>query len=159
MLPCPYAGAIERSLELTGERCGDPAPLVYRRLFAAHPKMQAHFWRDENGLIKGEMLSRTFEAILDFVGPRRYADMMISAELVTHEGYDIPREIFATFFGFVRDAVQESLGPDWSPDLRDAWASLLLDIDHFVLKTPRSDTSNPYFNALRETFENAYAPP
>jgi hypothetical protein len=33
--------------------------------------MQAQFWRDGNGLIKGEMLSRTFAAILDFVGPRR----------------------------------------------------------------------------------------
>jgi hypothetical protein len=85
--------------------------------------------------------------------------MMISTELVTHEGYDIPREIFATFFGFVRDAVQESLGPDWSLEFSEAWASLLVDIDQFVLKTPRSDVSNPYDDGLREAFENEYAAP
>ena len=27
--------------------------------------MQPHFWRDSNGAVKGEMLSRVFEAILE----------------------------------------------------------------------------------------------
>jgi hypothetical protein len=94
------AGVIEDSLELLAERCADPTPLVYERLFAA------------NALIKGEMLSRVFTAILDFVGERRYAGMMIGAEMITHEGYDVPREVFATFFAVVRDVAREVLGLD-----------------------------------------------
>ena len=46
----------------------------------------------------GEMLAKVFEAILDFIGERRYAARLIQCEVVTHEGYDVPREIFGTFF-------------------------------------------------------------
>ena len=56
------------SLELAAERAGDLTPLVYTRLFAEQPQMEALFWRDKTGQIKGEMLARVFEAILDFVG-------------------------------------------------------------------------------------------
>ena len=76
----PYAQAIGDSLERVGELSADPTPLVYARLFAVHPAMQAHFWRDTDGAIRGEMLSRAFDAILDFVGERRYAHHMIGAE-------------------------------------------------------------------------------
>ena len=149
----PRAAAIEATLELVAERCADPTPLVYARLFAAHPQMEVHFWRDTNGAVKGEMLARTFSAILDFVGERRYADHMIGTEMVTHEGYDIPREIFATFFGVIRDTVRDILGPDWSATSELAWAELLVEIDHYVLKTPRSDISNAYYQQLRANFE------
>jgi hypothetical protein len=36
----PRAGAIEASLELLAERCADPTPLVYDRLFAQYPNMR-----------------------------------------------------------------------------------------------------------------------
>jgi hypothetical protein len=118
--------------------------------------MQPHFWRDSDGSIKGEMLSRAFEAILDFVGERRYADHMIKTEMVTHEGYDIPREVFTTFFAVVRDAVQEILGPAWTADFALAWDELLAEIDRYAGMTPRSDVANPYFTELRERFEAGY---
>ncbi len=149
----PRADLIEASLELFAERCGDPTALVYSHLFTLYPQMEAHFWRDTNGAIRGEMLSRTFDAILDFVGERRYADHMIGTEMVTHEGYDIPREIFATFFSVIRDAMREALGPDWSEELDSAWRDLLIEIDHFVGVTPRTDVSNPYFQQLLAEFE------
>ncbi len=114
--PPAFSGAaqIEASLALFAERCGDPTALVYAQLFARYPQMEVHFWRDTNGAIKGEMLSRTFDAILDFVVERRYADHMIGTEMVTHEGYEIPREIFATFFTVIRDAMRQALGAEWS---------------------------------------------
>ena len=59
-----------RSLEIAAERGGDLTPRVYERLFAREPAMRALFWRDGNGAIKGEMLARVFEAILDFIGAR-----------------------------------------------------------------------------------------
>ena len=148
-----WASDIEATLELVVERCGDPAPQMYARVFAQHPQMKPYFWRDTNDAVKGEMLSRTFAAILDFIGERRYADHMIGNELITHEGYDVPREVFASFFTIIRDAFREILGSDWTPTFEHAWSALLADIDHFVQKTPRVGSQAPAASALREKFE------
>lgn len=155
--PFEHAAEIERSLDLLAERCGDPTPLIYERLFATHPKMEAHFWRDTNGAVKGEMLARTFEAILDFVGERRYAQHMIGTEMITHEGYDIPREVFITFFGIVRDTAKEVLGAAWTADLEAAWTGMLAEMDDYARATPRTDTSNPYYAARLAEFEAPFA--
>ena len=147
------ADIIERTLELVGERGVDPTPQVYERLFAMHPQMQAHFWRDTTGAIRGEMLSRTFEAILDFVGERKYAGHMIGTEMVTHEGYDVPREIFATFFGVVADTLREILADDWTAEIDSAWRDLLAEIDGYANRTPRSDVTAAAFTEMRQAFE------
>ncbi len=147
------AAEIESSLELLAELCEDPTPIVYKRLFELQPHMEPYFWRDTNGAIKGEMLARTFAAILDFIGERRYAGHMISTEMVTHEGYDVPREVFATFFAVVRDGVQSVLGPAWTPDLASAWDELLSEIDRFAQLTPRSDVVSAYHAPRVEAFQ------
>jgi hemoglobin-like flavoprotein len=126
------ARAIETSLEIAAERVGDLTPAVYAVLFERQPDMAALFWRDKNGAIKGEMLMRVFEAILDFVGERRYADHLIQCEVITHEGYDVPREVFATFFGVVAETVREACGADWSSEMGAAWRRTLTDLDHYV---------------------------
>ena len=90
--------------------------------------MESLFWRDRNGQIKGEMLMRVFEAILDFVGERRYANHLIGAEVITHEGYDVPRDVFGTFFGIVRDVVHEACGSDWTEEMSVAWHQTLADL-------------------------------
>jgi hemoglobin-like flavoprotein len=126
------AAAIEASLELAAERGGDLSPAVYSRLFARQPEMQALFWRDASGAIKGEMLAKVFEAILDFIGPRTYAHNLIESEVVTHEGYDVPRGVFATFFGLVKEVVRETCGDDWTPAMDAAWRRVLADLDHYV---------------------------
>ena len=138
------AAEIEASLEQLAELCEDPTPVVYKRLFELQPQMEPYFWRDTNNAIKGEMLSRTFAAILDFIGERRYADHMIETEIITHEGYDVPREVFATFFAVVRDAVREVLGPAFTPQLAQAWDALLAEIDVYVQATPRHDVVSAY---------------
>jgi hemoglobin-like flavoprotein len=130
-----HAAEIERSLELAAE-IGDPTAAVYARLFAEQPQMQALFWRDSDGAIEGEMLSRVFAAILDFVGERRYADHMIGCEIVTHEGYDVPREVFATFFGVVAATLRDLLGDAWTPQIEAAWTELLAELDSYVQATP-----------------------
>lgn len=149
----PQAAEIERSLELLAERVGDPTPLVYARLFETHPQMKPYFWRDVNDAIKGEMLARTFDALLDFVGERRYADHMIATEMITHEGYDVPREVFATFFGIIRDTTREGLGEDWTPELEAAWSALLTEIDGYVREVPRVPGQGDPFKEMREKFE------
>jgi hemoglobin-like flavoprotein len=153
----PRAAQIEASLEMLAERVGDPTPLVYDKLFAAYPSYRAHFWRDTTGAVKGEMLARVFDAILDFIGERRYACHMIRCELVTHEGYDVDREVFATFFGHVAETVKDALGADWTDEMAIAWSELLAELDHYLDIAPRSDVANPFFKKLREDFEQTYA--
>ena len=138
------AAEIESSLELLAELCEDPTPIVYKRLFELQPHMEPYFWRDTNGAIKGEMLARTFAAILDFIGERRYAGHMISTEMVTHEGYDVPREVFSTFFAIVRDALRDLLGGDWTPAFESAWAELLAEIESFGQKAPQTGAISPF---------------
>ncbi|WP_374656214.1 globin domain-containing protein [Phenylobacterium sp.] len=138
------AADIEASLELLAERDIDPTAAVYERMFEQHPHMKPYFWRDKDWAIRGEMLSRTFAAILDFVGERRYADVMIGTEMVTHEGYDVPREVFSTFFAIVRDALRDLLGGDWTPAFESAWAELLAEIESFGQKAPQTGAISPF---------------
>ena len=112
--------------------------MVYGQLFERQPEMQALFWRDTSGAIKGEMLMRVFEAILDFIRARQFADHMIGTEVVTHAGYDVPPDVFATFFGLVAEVVQETCGPDWTPAMAGAWRRTLRDLDDYVVHPERA---------------------
>ncbi|ODT88464.1 globin [Phenylobacterium sp. SCN 70-31] len=132
-----YSAAVEASLERIAELGIDPTSHVYDRLFATHPDMKPHFWRDQDGAIRGEMLAKVFEAILDFIGERRYASHMIRNEIITHEGYDVPRDIFATFFATVGRTLKDLLGDDWTAETDHAWSAMLNDIDAYVRATPR----------------------
>ena len=132
---------IEASLDLAAERCLDLTPLVYQRLFAAHPQMEALFLRDTNHSVKGEMLARVFEVLLDFVGERRYGVSMIQCEVITHEGYDVPPAVFGIFFATVADAVQEVAGDDWTPAMAEAWTGLLAELDYYVTHPDQYETA------------------
>jgi hemoglobin-like flavoprotein len=127
-----HAEAIELSLEIAAERGGDLTRVVYGRLFERQPEMKALFWRDTRDAIKGEMLMRTFEAILDFIRARQFADHLIQTEVVTHAGYDVPPDVFATFFGLIAEVVEEVCGADWSPAMATAWRRTLVDLDQYV---------------------------
>jgi hemoglobin-like flavoprotein len=126
------ANLIEASLELAAERCEDLTPLVYARLFAEFPEMEALFVRDTRGLVKGEMLQRAFEVILDFAGERKYGAQFVQCEVVTHAGYDVPPEVFRLFFGTVATTLREVVGADWTSDIDAAWTELLAGLDYYV---------------------------
>lgn len=132
LTPAVDAAAITESLEIAAERAGDLTSDVYARLFERQPQMQPLFWRDSDGAIKGEMLARVFEAILDFIGERRWADHLIQSEVLTHEGYDVPREVFATFFGVVAEEVHAACADAWTETMDGAWRRTLADLDWYV---------------------------
>jgi hemoglobin-like flavoprotein len=134
------ADQIISSLEIASERGGDLTAAVYGRLFAEQPEMEAQFVRDTNGAVKGEMLSRVFEAILDFIGDRRFAATLIQCEVVTHDGYGVPPDVFATFFGTVAATVQEAVGDAWTPAMQASWTQLLADLDYYVTHPDQSQT-------------------
>src|SRR5438874_6392941 len=116
---------IERSFELAAERCEDLTPLVYHRLLAKHPETQTMFRSQGSELVKGSMLAMTIEAILDFAGERSGKFRMIECEVVSHDAYGTPRELFVAFFRVIRDTLRDVLGHEWSPDIDEAWEMLL----------------------------------
>ena len=132
------AAAIEASLEIASAQGGDLTERVYALLFARQPEIEILFWRDKNNLIKGEMLAKVFDAILDFIGPRRYADNLIRTEVHTHDGYDVPPKVFATFFGLVAEVVREACGAAWTKVMDAAWTRTLADLDNFVIHPDRA---------------------
>jgi hemoglobin-like flavoprotein len=123
---------IENSFELAAARCDDLTPLVYQRLFEQHPETRTMFRTQGSELVKGSMLALTIEAILDFAGERRGHFRLIACEVVSHDGYGTPRELFITFFAVIRDSLRELLGDEWSPDIACAWDQLLVEIDAFA---------------------------
>lgn len=131
-----FAGAteIERSLEIVAERVGDLTAAIYERLFAYFPETKPLFVMDRDGAIRGNMLSHAFMTILDFIGERRYAHNFISSEIVTHIGYDVPPEAFASFFTVMRDEIRAACGAEWSPAMEDAWSRLLNELERYVAR-------------------------
>jgi hemoglobin-like flavoprotein len=123
---------IERSFELAAGRCEDLTPLVYRRLFDAHPEAQSMFRTDGSELVKGSMLALTIDAILDFAGERTGHFRLIAAEISSHDAYGTPRELFVAFFGIIAQTLREIVGADWSDDIDVAWRKLLGDIESFA---------------------------
>jgi hemoglobin-like flavoprotein len=123
------ADLITASLELVAERCPDPTPLVYRRLFERQPQMEALFVRDVDASVRGQMLRQVIETILDFVGRGYFAVNMIRSEVVNHEGLGVPAEVFATFFAAVMETFRDILGEAWTPPMAAAWDELLAGLE------------------------------
>jgi hemoglobin-like flavoprotein len=123
---------IEQSFELAASRCTDLTPLVYQRLFEQHPETRAMFRTQGSELVMGSMLALTIEAILDFAGDRRGQFRLIACEVVSHDGYGTPRELFTAFFAVIRDTLRDLLRDEWSEDIAQAWDRLLIEIDAFA---------------------------
>ena len=123
---------VERSFEIAAQRCADLTPLVYQRLFEQHPETRTMFRTQGSELVKGSMLALTIEAILDFAGERRGHFRLIACEVVSHDGYGTPRELFIAFFAVIRDTLRELLRDEWSPEIARAWDQLLVEIDAFA---------------------------
>ena len=126
------ANPIERSFELAAARCEDLTPLVYRRLHAERPETLTMFRTAGSELVKGSMLAMTIEAILDFAGPRHGKFRMIECEVVSHDAYGTPRELFVAFFGVIARTLQEVLGDAWSSEMDVAWHKLQAEIAAMV---------------------------
>ena len=123
---------IERSFELAAGRCEDLTPLVYRRLFDAHPEARTMFRTEGSELVKGSMLALTIDAILDFAGERTSHFRIIAAEISSHDAYGTSRELFIAFFGIIAQTVREIVGAEWSDDIDAAWRKLLGDIESYA---------------------------
>ena len=129
------AHPIERSFEIAAERYVDLMPLVYQKLFSEYPQARGMFRSEGSDLVKGSMLALTIEAILDFVGDRTGRFRMIECEVVSHDAYGTPRDLFVAFFGVIAATLRDVLQADWSPEIEAAWQRLLADVDAIVAET------------------------
>ncbi len=124
---------VTRSFEIAAARCEDLTPLVYERLFRAQPGMERLFWRDaDTHAVRGEMLARVIDAILDFSGDRAYARALIQCEVITHEGYDVPPDVFGTFFRTVAETVRDVCAADWTAAMERAWTHTLMGLEFYA---------------------------
>jgi hemoglobin-like flavoprotein len=130
-----YSHPVELSFELAAQRCEDLTPLVYQRLFREHPEAQAMFRSEGSDLVKGSMLALTIDAILDFVGERTGHFRLIECEVVSHDAYGTPRDLFIDFFGVIAETLREILVADWSQEIDAAWQILLAEIETIVART------------------------
>ncbi len=112
---------IARSLDAVVERAGDPAPMIYARLFAEFPETEGRFIRDVSGAIRAEMLTMVFDCLMNPGGG--YQDNLVRAERVNHDGFGTENAVFDRFFWIVRDVCRELAGADWEPDMDVAWSA------------------------------------
>lgn len=112
---------IEASLEQVAEQVGDPAEQVYRRLFAQVPELEELFVRDRSGTVRGEMLHRAIETILDLVGTGHYARGLITSEWINHQNLGVPGEKFELFFAAIVDTFRDIMAERWTDETDQAW--------------------------------------
>lgn len=127
-----FPNPIEQSFERAAFRCADLTPLVYQRLFKEHPETRAMFRTQGSELVMGSMLALTIEAILDFAGERSGHFRLIACEIASHDAYGTPRDLFIAFFAIIRDTLRDLLGDEWSAEMAQAWAALLVEIEAFA---------------------------
>ena len=115
------AARVIQSLEAVVERAGDPAPEIYRRLYAEFPQTEPRFVRDVSGAIRAEMLTMVFNCLMNPGGP--YQANLVRAERVNHDGFGTPNDEFDRFFWIVRDVCRDMSGDAWTPDVDAAWTA------------------------------------
>lgn len=118
------AELIEASLEALADRVGDPAPLVYARLFARAPALEPLFALDADGSVRGEMLFRALENLFDLAAERGFAAELLAIETRNHLGYGVPAEHFPLFFEIIAEVCAEALGDDFTAAHAAAWRAV-----------------------------------
>ncbi len=116
---------LDFTLDQVAQRVGDPAPLVFQRLFAEAPELQALFCNDASGAVRAEMFLRALECLQDAAGARLYGSALVAAEHTTHQAYGVPTAMFQRFFVILVEVFRDTLGSDWSPEIDQAWAQAL----------------------------------
>jgi len=115
------AVVITQTFERVTERIGDPAQLIFERLFEEMPEVEALFVRDKGGLVRGQMFQVTIESLLDYLGDRSYGANLIQIERVNHQGLGVEPEMFDRFYLTVMATFKVILGPDWTAQMEAAW--------------------------------------
>jgi hemoglobin-like flavoprotein len=119
------AAIIAETLDRVAQRVGDPIPLIFERLFAEMPEVEALFIRDKGGLVRGQMFQVTMESLLDFLGDRSYGANLIQIERVNHQGLGVAPEMFDRFYLTVMATFKDILGAEWTAAMETVWRRVI----------------------------------
>lgn len=122
------ADMISLSLERVADKVGDPAPIVYERLFKARPDLEEMFFMDSDGGVRGSMLQQCFDCIFDAMGEGVLCRSVIPSESQRHTEYGVDADLFISFFETIRDSFADVLGAEWTQDMADAWNDLIASL-------------------------------
>ena len=120
--------ALNQSLEVVVEKVGDPAPLVYERLFRQRPDLEEMFFMDSDGGVRGSMLQQCFDCIFDAAGEGILCNSVLPSECQRHVEYGVEADLFISFFTTIRDTFKDVIAGGWTPAMDDAWDSLLAQL-------------------------------
>ena len=115
------AAIIVETMERVSARAGDPMPLVFERLFAEMPEVEALFVRDRGGLVRGQMFQVTMESLLDYLGDKAYGANLVQIERVNHEGLGVEPRMFDRFYWTVMAVFKDVLGAEWTAQMDSVW--------------------------------------
>jgi hemoglobin-like flavoprotein len=119
---------ITETLERVAARVGDPMPLIFERLFAEMPEIEALFVRDKGGLVRGQMFQVTMESLLDFLGDRSYGANLVQIERINHQGLGVEPEMFDRFYLTVMATFKDILGDDWTIEMETVWDRVINEL-------------------------------
>ncbi|MSO99680.1 MAG: globin [Acetobacteraceae bacterium] len=119
------ADIVTETLERVAARVDDPMKLVFDRLFAEMPEVEALFVRDKGGLVRGQMFQVTMESLLDFLGDRTYGANLVQIERVNHQGLGVEPEMFDRFYVTVMATFKDIMGSDWTPEMEAVWTRVI----------------------------------
>jgi hemoglobin-like flavoprotein len=120
--------AVIMSLEAAAGQ-GDPGPIVYARLFAAHPELEGLFVRDRDGSVRGHMFQEMINALIDLRGANVYGANLFRIERINHEQLGVKPEIYPAIFTILRDVVRDMAAQAWTDEMERAWSGLLAQVD------------------------------
>ena len=122
------ADIVADTLERVAARVEDPMRLVFDRLFAEIPEVEALFVRDKGGLVRGQMFQVTMESLLDFLGDRAYGANLIQIERINHQGLGVEPEMFDRFYVTVMATFKDVLGSGWTEEMDAVWTRVIAEL-------------------------------
>ena len=122
------ADIVADTLERVAARVEDPMKLVFDRLFAEIPEVEALFVRDKGGLVRGQMFQVTMESLLDFLGDRAYGANLIQIERINHQGLGVEPEMFDRFYVTVMATFRDILGSGWTEEMDAVWTRVIAEL-------------------------------
>ncbi|MGC6500307.1 MAG: globin [Henriciella sp.] len=117
--------AIDWTLATVADRIGDPAPLIYQRLFAERPDFEDLFVMDTDGGVRGSMLATSFDCLLGAAGNSDLPRLQLEAARMIHDGYGLRDDDIDLMFRVIRDVCRDTLGAAWTSEIDRHWQDLL----------------------------------
>ena len=57
---------------------------------------------------------------------------MIACEVVAHDAYGTPRDLFVAFSGVIADTLRDVLVAEWTDEIDAAWRMLIMEIEQII---------------------------